>query len=258
MTGDKSQTSLDVLGIKGLSDSVHTLTKASVDGVGALLSRICLPAAEELGLFFRDKVHAWRSKNASAIAQATEAFLLGTGAPESAHAHPRIVGKIFELGSWEDDHEVQNMWAGLLASACTEGGKDQRNLIFIHLLNQMSTSQVKLLGIICEKIPKFISDAGFVTCGTLRVSQEEVLRAFDTDDLQDADVQLDHLRELGLLHPLGGFDPNAHVADISPSPLALHLYVRSQGFRGSPIDYFKITTKLEKNQFPTVLDSITS
>lgn len=216
-----------------------------MDGIGALLSRICLPAAEELGLLFQDKVHAWRSKNASAIAQATEEILIGSGAPESAHAHPKIVGRIFELGSWEDDHKVQQMWAGLLASACTDAGTDQRNLVFIQLLNQMSTSQVKLLSTICEKGTKFISKAGLVVCGSVRVASDEVLKVLNTDDLHDADVQLDHLRELGLLHPHGGFSINNHVADITPSSLAMHLYVRCQGFQGSPIEYFNISTNIQ-------------
>lgn len=42
--------SLDVLGVKPIADSVNTVTKGTVDGASAFLSRICLPAAEEFGL----------------------------------------------------------------------------------------------------------------------------------------------------------------------------------------------------------------
>ena len=49
MSDDKS---LDILGIKPVADSVNRLTRAAVDGASAFLSRICLPAAEELDYCF--------------------------------------------------------------------------------------------------------------------------------------------------------------------------------------------------------------
>lgn len=67
--------SLDVLGIKPVAEAINTVTQATTAGAGAFLSRICLPAAEEFGLLLRDKVSAWRAKNALAITvQAEEMF----------------------------------------------------------------------------------------------------------------------------------------------------------------------------------------
>ena len=40
----------------------YSLNKA-VDGVSSFLGKVCVPAAEEFGLFSRDQVHAWRLKN---------------------------------------------------------------------------------------------------------------------------------------------------------------------------------------------------
>jgi hypothetical protein len=48
-------------------------------------------------------------------------------------AHPRVLHEIIENASWVDDEEVQAMWAGLLASSCTEDGKDDKNLIYIYI-----------------------------------------------------------------------------------------------------------------------------
>ena len=59
MSDDKA---LDLLGIKGLSDSVKATTQGLLDGAAAFLSRVCLPAAEEFGLVLRDRVSAWRAK----------------------------------------------------------------------------------------------------------------------------------------------------------------------------------------------------
>lgn len=38
------------------SQPLNTLAQGAVDGAGAFLGRICLPAAEEFGLLLRDKV----------------------------------------------------------------------------------------------------------------------------------------------------------------------------------------------------------
>ena len=64
MSDDKA---LDLLGIKGLSDSVKATTEGLLDGAAAFLSRVCLPAAEEFGLALRDRISAWRAKNAAQL-----------------------------------------------------------------------------------------------------------------------------------------------------------------------------------------------
>jgi hypothetical protein len=62
------------------------------------------------------------------------------------------------------------------------------------------------------------------------------------DDVQRLDLELDHLCELGLLVQTGGFQPylgdQATPIAITASALAMHLYVRCQGFVGPPADYF--------------------
>jgi len=57
------------------------------------------------------------------------------------------------------------------------------------------------------------------------------------DDVHRLDREFDHLCGLGLIHH--GF--RDQVADITPTPLALHLCVRCQGFLGSPVEFFKLT-----------------
>ncbi|WP_236445532.1 hypothetical protein, partial [Pseudomonas syringae] len=57
------------------------------------------------------------------------------------------------------------------------------------------------------------------------------------------DRELDHLRHLGVIE--SGFDINTTVADITPTALGLQLYVRSQGYIGSPIAYFELRGPVE-------------
>jgi len=141
--------SLDIIGIQPIGKAVEKATCATVDGIAAVLSRICLPAAEEYGLWFRDRVHHWRTQNLAVIVQATERKLSESGAAPGVHAHPRLVGTILSEGSWIDDSEVQEMWAGLLSSSCSESGDDDSNLLFVNLLSGMTKMQAKILRYAC-------------------------------------------------------------------------------------------------------------
>ena len=91
--------SLDLLGVKPLAKSIEIVTTGTVDGAGAFLSRICLPAAEEIGLLLRDRVSAWRAKNAQEITGRAEKLVFDAAGGQAIHAHPRIVAGVIELGS---------------------------------------------------------------------------------------------------------------------------------------------------------------
>jgi len=137
MAEEHESRSLDLLGVKPIADSVNRLTRAAIEGASAFLGRICLPAAEELGLLFRDKVANWRARNAVLVVEAArEKLEQQRPTSDKVQAHPRILGSIIDNCSWTDDAELQDLWAGLLASSCTSDGKDESNLIFTNLLGQ--------------------------------------------------------------------------------------------------------------------------
>lgn len=233
--------SLDVLGIKPVSEAISTVTQATTAGAGAFLSRICLPAAEEFGLLLRDKVGAWRARNAVAIATKAESMFVALPMAADRHAHPRIVGSIIENGSWADEDAVQEMWAGLLASACTESGRSQENLIYVGLLAQLTTSQAKTLSFACASAKKYKSETGLLLAHDFTASTEEIIAASGTSDIHVLDLEVDHLRGLGLLNMGSGLSPHkSEPARLTPSAVGMQLYVRCQGFVGSPIEYFKL------------------
>jgi hypothetical protein len=236
MTEPESR-SLDILGVKPIADSVNRVTRAAVDGAAAFLSRICLPAAEELGLLFRDKVANWRATNAVAIVEGARERLErhGNTGPQ-LHAHPRIVGQIIDTGSWTDSDEVQDLWSGLLASSCSPDGKDESNLIFTNLLAQLTSLQAKVLTYACENATKALSPANWIYAQELRVDVELLRGITGNDDDYRLDRELDHLRALELID--GGFDFDTQRADITPTALALQLYVRCKGHRGDPRAFY--------------------
>ena len=53
----EEEKSLDLMGIKPVAKAVEKATDKTVDGLGAFFCAICMPAAEEFGLFLKDKVN---------------------------------------------------------------------------------------------------------------------------------------------------------------------------------------------------------
>lgn len=235
MNEDKS---LDILGIKPIGNSIESVTTGVVAGASSFLSRICLPAAEEFGLLLRDRVGLWRANNAAAIASRAEK-LLGASAEQPLHAHPRIVANVIELGSWSDSEEVQEMWAGLLASACTPDGRDDSNLMFLDLLAKLTVSQARLFDFICSNCKKTVAPAGWILSKDFSLSLDDLKRITGLTDFHRIDLELDHFRSLGLLNDMqGGFNPYSTQADVAPSALALQMFVRCRGSAADPIAYY--------------------
>lgn len=230
--------SIDLLGLKPVAEAAKIVTDGTVKGAGAFLSRICLPAAEEFGLLLRDRVGAWRSNNALKIVAKAEALNSAREHADRLHAHPRMVMMAIEEGSWADSDEVQKMWSGLLSSACTLGGEDDDNLVFMNILKQLTTLQTKIINHSVETCQKFQANSKFVLAKTETMSAAEALDVFSCGDLHTLDYQMDYLREIGLFDSPGGFMVNTGEVFLSPTPLAVSLYVRCQGFVGAPNQYF--------------------
>ena len=135
---------LDLLGIKGLSDSVKIATQGLLDGASAFLSRVCLPAAEEFGLALRDRVSAWRARNAARMLNRANSVYLSNNPRSTDRLSPRLAHIAIEEASWIDDDQVQEMWSGLLASSTSPDGQSDENLVFMNLLKQLSSLEVRV------------------------------------------------------------------------------------------------------------------
>ena len=241
MSDDKA---LDLLGIKGLSDSVKATTQGLLGGASAFLSRVCLPAAEEFGLALRDRVSAWRAGNAARMLSGTNTIYLSNNPDPADRLSPRLAYVAIEEASWMDDDQIQDMWSGLLASSTSPHGHSDENLIFMNLLKQLSSLEVKILRFAVEQAPKYASPHGLALPQQVTVSIDKLPELFGIQDLQRLDRELDHLRELGLIGFGGGGGipmDASNTVELTPSPLALHLYVRAQGSRLSPTTYWNLT-----------------
>lgn len=243
MTGENQDIG-DLVGIRPYGEAVKILVQGVVDSAAAFLGRICLPASEEFGLLLKDKISAWRAKNAVAIVQRTEALLIETGGIGTRHAHPRLVLAAIEHGSWADESDVQDMWAGLLASSCTTTGKDQTNLLFMNTLSQITTAQARIVNYSCENATKTITKAGLIWRDTFFEKVTKLMEISGIGNIHQLDRELDYLRRLDLIE-FGIEADNVVPAErlqacISPSAFALHLYVKCQGSLQSPVEYFNV------------------
>ena len=215
----------------------RNIADAATQGAGAFLSRICLPAAEEFGLLIRDKVGAWRARNALGLAKKAELMLESLDDSANRHAHPRIVGAIIENGSWCDEDEVQSMWAGLLATACTPSGTNQENLIYVNLLAQLTASEARIFNLACKAAIKKKSPSGLLLAQEFVQSLEQIMQISGTAEIHTIDLELDHRRTLGILD--SGLRLEAGLpAQLTPTAIGLQLHVRCQGYVGSPVEYF--------------------
>ena len=229
----------------GKNGALTTIAKGAVDGSGAFLGRICLPAAEEFGLLLKDKVSAWRANNAINIVKKAEEKLNQVDRNKNLHAHPRLVTMAFETGSYSDSEQVQEMWAGLLASSCDKDGKDESNLLFMTILSQINTTEAIILNYLCETANKTVSKSGFIWADDMKITPEKITEITGITDIHRMDRELDHLSALDLT--TGGFNDKDEIATIAPRALGLNMFVNCQGSKKSPLEYFDVN--YEKNPY---------
>jgi hypothetical protein len=238
----------DLLGLQPYAETVRDTTKSIVGGVGALLSRICLPAAEELGLAFKDRVSAYRSQNLDAIAAKAEEALVRYHGSRSVKVHPRIAAAIIGEGAWTDDSLLQGMWGGLLASSCKPDDPDDQSLIYINMLKQLTSLEVRILNLACVRLPKTMNTQGLIFATETSnpeciVDLKQLMALVGCNDIHVLDRDLDHLRSLSLIYnglELHPDSPEAEFADITPTVLALNMYVACQGYTGTAGTYFNV------------------
>jgi hypothetical protein len=145
---DKEDKSIDILGIKPFGDAINTVAKGTMDGVGAFLSRICLPAAEEFGLLLRDKISYYRIANLAKVVDKAKKKIGDFGKEASGDMSPKLLKEIVEESSWVEDETLQNMWAGLLAGTAIKSDRNDDALIYTNILKGLSSFQANLINLV--------------------------------------------------------------------------------------------------------------
>lgn len=216
---------------------------ALASSVADLVTRMFGGVAGEIGEHLRDKYANWRMGNIEKIAEKT-ILLLDANSNDSINAviPPRFAYQFIENASLAEADVLQNAWAGLLAAARTKDNNDESNLIFIHILSQLTSTEALLINNICKDAKTFKISNGLISAITkeedaLLMDINQLQGITEIQDIHHLDRELDHLRSLELIR--GGFNPDGNLADVTPTALCLNLYMHCKGYNGSPTDFYK-------------------
>lgn len=231
---------LDIFGIKPIGEALNTTVTKSFEGIEGFLKLVCAPALEEVGLMLKDQVRHWRLNNVLRILTKAQNKMEFIDEKIQIKAHPRVALSIIENGSLSDDDDIQDLWAGLFISSCTKDGQDDENLIFVDLLKQLTNVEAKIIKYSCESARKIHYPNGLLLGESFQITCDKLIELTNVKDIHRLDRELDHLRSLNLIEDESGFDADDETltANISPTALALNLYVKSQGFNDAPANFW--------------------
>jgi hypothetical protein len=125
-----------------MSDAGEIIKSGAVEKIADLVNKLAGPMAEEVGMLLGDKVKVYRVQNWIKTVQKTERLLLDAGLPVNA-VPPRLFLPIMEASSIEDNETLQDMWAGLLATASQD--TDTVSPSFVETLKQLTPTEAKYL-----------------------------------------------------------------------------------------------------------------
>lgn len=237
-------------GTQSYGDAIKSTVDKTLDGVSAFLSSVCMPASQEFGLMLRDKVRTWRLNNIIQVIKKAEGKLIFEDDQLHLQSHPKVALSILDNASMVDDELLQEWWAGLFASSCTNDGKDDQNLIFVNILKDLTVFEVKLLSYCCVNCTKNIFPSKLIVANDdFRLSVHEIIRITGVEDIRRIDREIDHMVSLGLFSNsivgVSGFIVNQEQmeAHVTPSALALNLYYKTNSVNVSPEEFWGASLK---------------
>ncbi|RAJ25009.1 Abi-alpha family protein [Pedobacter cryoconitis] len=249
---EKSTTkSVDLFGIAPYGETVKLFVEKSFDGVSAILSRVCLPATEEFGLYLKDKVRHWRLKNIIEMVEKADKKIDFTN--NELTIHPRIMNDFLESGSLCEKEELQDMWAGLLVASANPAA-DETNLLFTNILKNLTPTQAKMINNVCENCKVFdYGESNSTLVGKKYILLvDELCKLTGIDDVYQLHAEMSILKSNNLFGLKTGAEANSEPQAIAfyPSLFLLNFYSKTQGYKGDLKNFYR--TRLE----PYVHDNI--
>ncbi len=197
------------------------------------LRRICPPAVDEIGQMFHNRLSNKRVASAVEIAIKAEELLAQIDNPEGVLAHPNVVVRILDDGSWAEVDWIQRLWAGLLVTSCTADGQDKSNLVFVELLDKLTPIHLRILSAACRKGHEVLSEGGSTSTLTLYFTAEELIEATGSHSLLKIQQTISHLSTFGLLagSARSSYVPITEKTKTTPTTLGLEMHARCHGRR---------------------------
>lgn len=240
---DEKNASLSVKVEVPLAEAAGRIAEKTAESMlaaaGAVLSRLCLNTAEQVGLIASDFFAHQRAMRLVAFVDKLEARIAKSSNPAAMRAHPRLVHLAIQEASNIDEDDIQSMWAGLLSESANESEGTQDNLLYMNMLRQLTSQQARLFNFSCERCQKVKNKAGNIVPLGFYTSEEEVLKISGYSRLSTAVSAVDALIGIGLFNTATNLQPfDGRRLAIVPSSLALDLYVRCAGHNESVEEHF--------------------
>jgi hypothetical protein len=121
--------------------SIDPLAIFGAIGGAQLVVKVLGPSAEYLGTNLKQLIEK-RQQNTKRILENAEKKLVDK-AKEDGQVSPRIVKEVLDEGSFCEDDIAVEYFGGVLASSRTENNRDDRGVVMMRLIGQLSTYQLR-------------------------------------------------------------------------------------------------------------------
>lgn len=125
-------------------NAVRGAIEALYKPIEGIVKTLAGPAAEEIGLSFRDSVQAWRFKRQVRLFEQVKKFCKDAGVKPQA-VKLSFLFDVVDKASLEEDDTLQDMWAALLTNAADKKGEFLISSAFPDVLKQLSKKEALLL-----------------------------------------------------------------------------------------------------------------
>ncbi|HWW02981.1 MAG TPA: Abi-alpha family protein [Candidatus Acidoferrum sp.] len=161
----------------------------------SLLKKFLGPAVEEIGEILADRVRVVRLRRQLALLRKADQIVADAGFSLKA-VNLRVLFPLLEAAAVEDDEEMAERWASLLASAANASNRDALEPAFIEILKQLAPSHAFLLDVFYDQIKsKQIPPAQWPEKGPAL----NELRTFLKKEIPEFDVAVENLLRLNLV-----------------------------------------------------------
>lgn len=188
------------------------------------------PSAEAQVLKFLGEINSERAERVLEILIRAEELLASRNSEPQTAVSPGLLQRILEYGSKASDEDVQQCWAGLLASCCIDTQNETIGRLVI-LLSRLDHDHLAILTAGCTMAARAGWQAGFVFPSELYCPADEIRNISGIRNPAAVEHNLNHLNQLGLtqktVRPLGCAE--LEQVNITPTALGLQLYARCCG-----------------------------
>lgn len=136
-------------------DISSTALEGGVEVAKNFVDKLVMPPIEELGLLMRDKISYWRFCNQVKILNKAKTICEKNNISVKAIS-PKLLCPYLENASLEDDEDLQEKWAILLANMA-DSKQNIQNQVFPYILSQLSKEEFPLLENVFNKKKNRIS-----------------------------------------------------------------------------------------------------